>query len=116
MVILAGKQLSYGMTRMTQERQPLPAGHGPNRLRVAAIAVLALVCGSCASRPSQGVLIPSAESAEGASRVPILAATTRQRAVADAGEMFGRDGAAELSYARMAISIPPDGARTVGEI
>jgi esterase/lipase superfamily enzyme len=104
------------MGLMTREAEGLAAGPGLNGLRIAAMTMLAFVCCSCATRPMQGVLVPSAESAEGASRIPILAATTRQRAVADAGEMFSREAGSELSYARMAISIPPDGARTIGEI
>jgi esterase/lipase superfamily enzyme len=83
---------------------------------IAAILGLAAVCGSCATRPLQGVLIPSVESAEGTSRIPILIATTRQPASDDAGDMFGGERAASMSYARIAVSIPPDAVRKVGEI
>jgi esterase/lipase superfamily enzyme len=77
---------------------------------------LALASCSCAGRPLQGVLVPTAQSAEGTSRIPILIATTRQRSTKDAGEMFGSERAVTTSYARIAVSIPPDGARKVGEI
>jgi esterase/lipase superfamily enzyme len=83
---------------------------------IAAILGLAGVCSSCATRPLQGVLIPTAESAEGTSRIPILIATTRQPATGDAGDMFGGERAATMSYARIAVSIPPDAVRKVGEI
>jgi esterase/lipase superfamily enzyme len=77
---------------------------------------LVLLCCSCAGRPLQGVLVPNAQSAEGATRVPILVATTRNRLIADPGEMFGKDRAAEVSYASIAVSIPPDNSRKVGEV
>lgn len=58
----------------------------------------------------------SAVSAEGADRVPILVATTRQRTTADAGEMFGSERAADVSYAAITVSIPPDASRKIGEV
>ena len=78
--------------------------------------MVALACCSCASRPMQGVIVPTAETAEGASRVPILIATTRQRSTGDAGEMFSGDSASTVSYARVVVSIPPDEARKIGAI
>ena len=86
------------------------------RLRATGALILALASCSCAGRPLQGVLVPTAQSAEGTSRIPILIATTRQRSTKDAGEMFGSERAVTTSYARIAVSIPPDGARKVGEI
>ena len=77
---------------------------------------LALAAGACAGRPSQGVLVPVARPAEGASRVQILAATTRQRSTADAGEMFNGERAEAVSYAAISVSIPPDNSRKIGEI
>jgi esterase/lipase superfamily enzyme len=56
----------------------IAAGSRSGRRAIAAL-VLAPVCCSCTSRSLQGALVPTAESAEGASRVPILVATTRQR-------------------------------------
>jgi esterase/lipase superfamily enzyme len=64
----------------------------------------------------QGVLVPTAESAEGTSRVPILIATTRQRATGDAGEMFSGERASTMSYAQITVSIPPNEARKIGAI
>jgi esterase/lipase superfamily enzyme len=81
-----------------------------------AIICLTLSAGACAGRPSQGVLIPTAVSAEGTSRVSILAATTRQRAATDPGEMFSGTRAAEVSYAAVTVSIPPDGSRQAGDV
>jgi esterase/lipase superfamily enzyme len=82
---------------------------------VLAIA-LTIACGSCTGRPSQGVLVPVTESVPGTSRVPIFVATTRQRSTTDPGEMFSGDRAAEVSYAAITVSIPPDASRKVGEV
>lgn len=46
----------------------------------------------------------------------ILAATTRQRSTTDAGEMFNGDRAPGLSFASVAVSIPPDSSREIGHI
>jgi esterase/lipase superfamily enzyme len=93
-------------------------GQLPKQNRFAAAAGLALVllCCSCASRPLQGVLVPNAQSADGATRVPILVATTRERSVRDPGELFSTDRAPNASYASIVVSIPPDSTRKVGEV
>jgi esterase/lipase superfamily enzyme len=81
----------------------------------ASMLVLAIACGSCGIRPPQGSLIPVTTTAEGTSRVPIFVATTRERST-DNGEMFSGERAAEVSYAAITVSIPPDAARKIGEI
>jgi esterase/lipase superfamily enzyme len=83
---------------------------------IAVVLGLGLVGGGCAGRPAQGVLVPVAVSAEGTSRVVVLAATTRQRSKTDAGEMFNGLRADEVSYASIGVSIPPDGSRQVGDV
>ena len=85
-------------------------------LITAASISLAIVLGACAGRPAQGVLVPVAQSAEGTSRVNVLVATTRQRSVADAGEMFNGERGEDVSYAAVTVSIPPDNSRKSGEI
>lgn len=77
---------------------------------------LALVCGSCSNRPVQGVLIPVSAIAEGTSRVPMFVATTRQRSTTDPGEMFSGERAADVSYAAITVSIPPDSVRKIGQV
>ena len=77
---------------------------------------MALVSCSCAGRPLQGVLIPAAESAEGGSRVPVLIATTRQKSISDPGEMFNTERGPSMSYGQIAVSIPPDDSRKIGDI
>jgi len=81
-----------------------------------AVLLIAAVCCSCSGRPMQGVLTPTVQSSEGTSQVAVLAATTRVRSSDDAASMFGPDGAPELSYAAITVSIPPDDARKVGEV
>ena len=77
---------------------------------------LLLLCCSCASRLLQGALIPNAQSADGTTRIPILVATTRNRATSDPGEMFDSNRGPEVAYASIDVSIPPDSARKIGEI
>ena len=98
------------------ERRGLTAADSLSGLRAMGILIFALLCCSCAGRPLQGVLVPTAESAEGTSRIPLLIATTRQRATGVAGEMFNSERASTMSYAQIAVSIPPDEARKIGEI
>ena len=86
-------------------------------LPVLGAAALAIAVAGCAGgRPDRGVLVPVAKTAEGTSRVTVLAATTRQRATADPGAMFTGERAPGLSYAAVTVSIPPDAARKVGEV
>ena len=86
-------------------------------LLAAAGVGLTLACAACSgSRPSQGVLVPVTTTAEGTSRVPVLAVTTRQRSTTDPGEMFNGERAEGISYASIVVSIPPDSARKIGEV
>lgn len=84
----------------------------------AALLAMSLACSGCSERPREGALTPVASNAafEGTSRVTILAATTRQRSGSDPGEMFSGDRAADVSYASIGVSIPPDSARKVGAV
>ena len=89
----------------------------PTELIATAIAVgVALACGACSSsRPSQGMLTPVAEAAEGSTRVQILAATNRRRSTTDPGEMFNGERADDTSYASVTVAVPPDSTRRNGE-
>ncbi|HXB80539.1 MAG TPA: hypothetical protein VNX23_24550, partial [Bradyrhizobium sp.] len=84
-------------------------------LTVLVLVALAFMLAACAGRPAQGVLISTAGIA-GTSLVPIYAVTNRERSTTDPGEMFSGERAAETSYAAIAVSIPPDTARKVGEV
>ena len=83
---------------------------------VALTALATLVLVGCSGRPSQGVLVPVAETVPGAARVPVLVATTRQRSPLDKGEMFSGNRGDVVSYAAITVSIPPDASREVGQI
>lgn len=86
-------------------------------VRAAALGLALVACAACSGgRPSQGVLVPVAETVEGASRVSVLAATNRRRATTDAGDMFSGERGDELSFAAVTVSIPPDGARRAGQV
>ena len=88
-----------------------------NHPLTAAAVALAICCCGCAGRPQQGTLIPvAAADTEGASRVNVLVATTRQRAITDAGDMFSGERADQVSYATVTISIPPDAGRKIGDV
>lgn len=85
-------------------------------MTAAAMGLALVACGACSSsRPSQGVLVPVAQTVEGAPRVTVLAATNRQRST-DAGDMFSGERGGEVSYAAVTVSIPPDGARKAGQV
>jgi esterase/lipase superfamily enzyme len=88
------------------------------RLRVlaplGALALAAFLAG-CAGRPD-GFLLPVEAPAEGASRVDVLVATTRASLGAAPGEMFSGERAYGLAFADVAVSIPPDAARTPGDV
>jgi esterase/lipase superfamily enzyme len=85
-------------------------------LRAAAVVLATVACCSCTIRPLQGVLVPTDETVEAVSRVPILIGTTRMRSTSDPGEMFTRELANAMDFAEVTVSIPPDHARAVGEI
>jgi esterase/lipase superfamily enzyme len=108
--------LLMGITQSTKGGRLITAASDFGGLRTFRILVFALLCCSCVGRPLQGVLVPTDVSAAGSSRVPILVATTRQRATDDPGAMFNHQRAPTMSYAQLVVSIPPDEARQIGEI
>jgi esterase/lipase superfamily enzyme len=85
-------------------RPPIP--------RLPMILALVSVLGGCASL--QGVLVPVGGTVAGASRVDMLAATTRKRA--DPAEMFSGARGPTLAFANITVSIPPPSARQIGEV
>ena len=93
-----------------------PRGRTAASLRVATAVLIALACCSCTSRPLQGMLVPTSEAVEAGAQVPVLVATTRMRSSGDPGEMFSRELSSEMAFGQVTVSIPPDNARTVGEI
>ena len=70
-------------------------------------AALALTLGACASGPPKSALEVIGKVPDGSTAVPILVATTRERAKEPPGLMFSGDRSRELNYADVTISIPP---------
>lgn len=75
--------------------------------------MLSILAG-CAGRP-EGVLIPTQAQAAGASKVDVLVATTR-RATDTPGVLFSGERGKEPQITEIAVSIPPDKAREVGQV
>ncbi|MEJ8572345.1 alpha/beta hydrolase [Microbaculum marinum] len=84
-------------------------------LRLVSVFILALVVAGCAGRPT-GVLIPFSGEVSGTNVVDILVATTRGPDEVAPGMMFSGSRAPGMAYADIAVSIPPDDARSVGEV
>jgi esterase/lipase superfamily enzyme len=81
----------------------------------AATAIIVFALLGCAGRPS-GNLIAVSSSAPGASSVDMLVATTRSDDAVPAGVMFSGERGHGLAFADIAVSIPPDSARKIGEV
>ncbi|QLP97065.1 MAG: alpha/beta hydrolase [Rhodoblastus sp.] len=81
------------------------------------IAVMsgALMLAGCGGRTT-GVMAPSAAVAPppGASTVEMIVATTRSPA--SAAEMFSGERGDDLAFADVAVSVPPDSARKIGDV
>lgn len=85
---------------------------GRHALLLPLLLALAAPLGACANL--KGVLVPVNETVPGASKVDMLVATTRKRV--DPSEMFSGDRGPALDFANIVVSIPPAGARQVGEV
>ena len=80
------------------------------------LLLAASLLAGCAERP-RGTLLASAEAvAPGTSRVDMLVATTRSADGTMPGELFSGERGRKLAFADIAISIPPDSARVIGEV
>jgi esterase/lipase superfamily enzyme len=77
---------------------------------------LALLVAGCAGRPTGNLIAVSAPPPPGASTVDMLVATTRAQVADPPGVMFGGERAIGLAFADIAVSIPPDTVRQIGEI
>jgi esterase/lipase superfamily enzyme len=79
------------------------------------LLALTIFLSGCSGRP-RGTLTPIDARAPGTSEVDMLVATTRSSLGAAPGELFTGERGGALSFADVAISIPPDGARQIGEV
>jgi len=84
-------------------------------LTIARVALLAVALAGCAGRPSGNLVVVSA-SAPGASAVDMLVATTRSDNPVAPGVMFNGERAHGLAFADIAVSIPPDATRKIGDV
>ncbi len=84
-------------------------------MRRALVLLLALALAACAGRP-EGNLVAVEAQAPGASTVNILVATTRAPVDAPQGVMFGGERGRGLRFADIAVSIPPDAVRKIGDV
>lgn len=80
---------------------------------IAAVMVLAVLSG-CAGRP-EGVLIPTQAQAAQTSKVDVLVATTR-RPTETPGLLFSGERGKDLQVTEIAVSVPPDSAREIGQV
>jgi esterase/lipase superfamily enzyme len=87
----------------------VPRGTGVWFFTVAA----AIFLSACTQRPT-GVLAPVTLRTEGASRVDMLVATTREKSPASGVMFSGERG--PIAYADITVSIPPDATRKIGEV
>ncbi|ALA16663.1 MULTISPECIES: alpha/beta hydrolase [unclassified Chelatococcus] len=76
-----------------------------------------LLCASLAAcaGPPKGVLLPVAERAPGTATVDMIVATTRSPGETPV-DMFTGERGREPAFANITVSIPPDSARTAGEV
>ena len=87
------------------------------RVVSAALVIAAVSLAGCGGRPKDFLVpIGSDALAPGASRVDMLVATTRSDRHASAGEMFTGERGQKMAFADIAVSIPPDSARTIGDV
>ncbi|ESR26739.1 alpha/beta hydrolase [Lutibaculum baratangense] len=88
---------------------------GTERLRHPVVILMLVFLAGCAGR-AQGVLVPYAGEVTGTSRVEMLVATTRSATPDEPGRMFSGARGEGLTYADIAISIPPDEVRQIGDV
>ena len=84
-------------------------------MRKSLAVALALGLAACAARP-EGDLIAVESHVAGASTVDMLVATTRAPVDIPEGVMFGGERARGLRFADIAVSIPPDAVRKIGDV
>jgi esterase/lipase superfamily enzyme len=90
----------------TAERRP--------RAAVFFVIGLAVLAAGCASRPYGSLIVGT--TAPDASQVDILVATTRAPVVEPPGVMFGGARGRGLYFADIVVSVPPDAARSPGDV
>ena len=82
--------------------------------RAMCAVLLAAMLSACAST-ADGVLVPTAASAPGATLVPMLVATTRAP-TSDPGILYSGERGPDIKLEEIVVSIPPDANREAGEV
>jgi len=90
------------------------SGFGP-RPCILMLLVIGTLLGACGTSV-RDVLVPTQAMAPGTSEVELLVATTRSSKGAKVGEMFTGERAHNLSFAHIAVSLPPDSQRKIGDV
>lgn len=85
------------------------------RGRILLAALFALTFSACASRP-HGTLVATNQVAPGGSAVDLLVVTTREPDQSEPGVMFSGERGHGVHFADIAVSIPPDANRAVGDV
>jgi esterase/lipase superfamily enzyme len=84
---------------------------------LALLIATCVVLSGCSGRPKDFLIPVDASLAPpGASKVEMLVATTRSDTGAAPGQMFTGERGGRLSYADIAVSIPPESVRKVGDV
>jgi esterase/lipase superfamily enzyme len=83
-------------------------------MRKALCLIFAFGLTSCANTP-ENLFLPVSETVAGASAVDMLVATTR-RSAKNPGELYSGERSSGLTFANIVVSVPPDSARTAGEV
>ncbi|RAI02280.1 esterase [Acuticoccus sediminis] len=102
--------LGFGASR-SPARTAAPRRSG---LRVAWVVTASLALSACGGQ-IEGALTPVPDAVGVGSIVDILVATTREP-TADQASLFTGERGPRLAFVDIAVSIPPDNARTVGEV
>ncbi len=87
---------------------------GVRKRIICALLILSVLVGGCATRPL-GTLVPLETRAAGSSKVTMLIATTRAPSNVP-GVVFSGERSFGVSLTSLAVSIPPDSIRKIGEV
>ncbi len=102
------------MARFAPDHGDKRLGSAFQTLRHVLALILLVALTACAGAP-EGVLEPVAATAPGATKVPILVATTR-KPDANPGLLYSGERGSVIDLNELVVSIPPDGNRKVGEV
>ena len=103
-----------GTNSLVRPRSIFATTNRANPRLLAVVVMLAVAMAGCATRV-ENVLQPAQSAATDASRVDMLVATTR-KASDDPGRLYSGERGTAISLNNVAVSIPPDRNRKIGEV